>query len=110
MVDKAKGLLLVMMEIDPEHEAEFNRWYDEEHVPERLAIPGFLSARRYRVIEGGPKYLALYELESPDVLQSDAYKHWVGPGESGWTKRMAEHFRNEKFVRNVYVQILDQTK
>lgn len=110
MATDGKGLLLVMMEIDPQHEAEFNRWYDEQHVPERLAIPGFLSARRYRAVEGSPKYLALYDLESPAVLQTEAYKHWIGAGETEWTRRMAKHFRNERFVRNVYVQILERTK
>ena len=43
MADQGKGLLLVMMDIDPEYEGEFNRWYNEEHVPERLSVPGFLS-------------------------------------------------------------------
>ena len=109
MTDQAKGLLLVMMEIDPEHEDEFNRWYDEEHVPERMSVPGFLSARRYRAIEGGPKYLAIYELESPDVLQTETYKRLIGASESEWTKRMQKHYRNERFVRNVYVQILERT-
>ena len=108
MTTNSKGLLLVMMEVAPEHEAEFNRWYDQEHVPERMSIPGFLRARRYRALEGGPKYLALYELESPDVLQTDTYKHWTTKGRTEWTERMSQHFRNEKFVRNVYVEILAQ--
>jgi hypothetical protein len=108
MATKQKGLLLVMADIAPEHEDEFNRWYDEEHVPERLSIPGFLSARRFRALEGGPRYLALYELESPDVLQTEAYKRWLGPDETAWTRRMSKLFRNDRFVRNVYVEILAQ--
>jgi hypothetical protein len=43
----ANGLLLFMTDIDPAHEDEFNRWYEEEHLAERMAIPGFLSARRF---------------------------------------------------------------
>ena len=70
MNEKAPGLLLVMMDIAPEREEEFNRWYNEEHVPERLAIPGFKRARRFKALEGSPKYLALYELESPEALES----------------------------------------
>jgi hypothetical protein len=57
-------------------EAAFNAWYDEEHVPLRQAVPGFRSARRYRVapnVDQWPKYLALYDLDSVDVLQSRAY-------------------------------------
>ena len=38
------GLLLFMTDIDPAHESEFHRWYEEEHIPERMAIPGFLTA------------------------------------------------------------------
>src|SRR5262249_11493177 len=73
-----KGLLLMMTDIDAAHEADFNRWYEEEHLAERMAIPGFINARRFTALEGGPKYLALYDLESPDVLQSAAYRHVVG--------------------------------
>jgi pimeloyl-ACP methyl ester carboxylesterase len=103
MADKGKGLLLVMMDIDPRHEEEFNRWYNEEHVPERLSIPGFLSARRYRALEGTPKYLALYELENPEVLNTKTYRYLFGEGQTEWTKRMSPRFKN--FIRNVYVQI-----
>jgi len=77
-----------MMDIDPEHEDDFNRWYDDEHVPERMAIPGFLTGRRYRAIEGGPKYLAIYEMESPEVLDSPAYKYASGQGRSEWTAQV----------------------
>jgi hypothetical protein len=42
-----KGMLLTSMDIDPSDEAEFNRWYDREHLEERVAIDGFLEARRY---------------------------------------------------------------
>jgi hypothetical protein len=102
---KRRGLLLVMIEIDPAHEEEFNRWYNEEHLPERLACPGFLSGRRFVAVEGEPKYLALYDLESPDVLQSEAYKKIYGP--SGWTQRISKHF--VRSVRNVYLEITPDT-
>lgn len=98
-----KGLLLVMTDIDPANEEDLNRWYEEEHLDERLSIPGFISARRFQALEGGPKYLALYDLESPDVLQSAPYRHFVGTGKSAWTKRMEGQFRN--FHRNVYVAL-----
>ena len=98
------GLLLVMMDIDPEHEEEFNRWYEEEHLPERLGIAGIRSARRFRAVEGAPRYLALYELESPAVLDSDAYAYYYeGEGRTAWTERILGKAKN--FVRNVYVEI-----
>jgi hypothetical protein len=56
-------------------EEEFNAWYDSEHLPERLSIPGFRSARRW-IADGKPgdgKYLATYELDSPGVLTSPEY-------------------------------------
>jgi len=69
-----QGLLVAMMN-PPADEDAFNAWYDEEHVPLRLGVPGFVSARRYRALENdGPRYLALYDLASTHVLQSDAYQ------------------------------------
>lgn len=97
----ARGLLLIMMEVEPEHEEEFNRWYWEEHVPERLAVPGFISARRYQAVEGEPKYLALYEVESADVLQSEAYKTALANA-TPWTNRMRQHYT---FTRNIYTEL-----
>jgi hypothetical protein len=47
----ANGLLLFMTDIDPSHESEFNRWYEEEHLAERMAIPGFVAARRFQALE-----------------------------------------------------------
>jgi len=70
-----RGLLLTLTEPPPAMEEEFNAWYDEEHMAERLAIPGFRSARRWVADcpPGQGKYLATYELDSPAVLDSPAY-------------------------------------
>ena len=70
-----RGLLLTMTEPPPAMEEEFNAWYDTEHLQERLAIPGFRSAKRWvaDVPPGGGKYLATYELDAPGVLQSAEY-------------------------------------
>ena len=65
-----KGMLLTSMDIDPAHEDEFNRWYDREHLLERVAIEGFLEARRYVAHAGQPKYLSLYSTETFEVLDS----------------------------------------
>src|SRR4029453_16311611 len=48
----SQGLLLVMADIDPAIEHDFNQWYEQEHLAERMAIPGFLRARRFKAIEG----------------------------------------------------------
>ncbi|WP_175783863.1 DUF4286 family protein [Burkholderia ambifaria] len=69
------GQLCVWTDIDPAHEADFNAWYDREHMQERVAIPGFTHARRFRATDGGPrKYLALYVTDTLDVFRSDAYR------------------------------------
>jgi hypothetical protein len=70
-----RGLLLTMTEPPAPMEEEFNAWYDDEHLPERLAITGFRSARRWvaEVVPGEGKYLATYELDSPQVLASAEY-------------------------------------
>lgn len=88
-----RGLLLVTMEPAPAAEEEFNAWYDSEHVPERLSVPGIETARRYVCIEGFPKYLALYDLASPDVLESPAYLKVGGANSSPWTKRVTSRVR-----------------
>ena len=106
MGENGKALLLVMMDIDPEHEEDFNRWYEEEHVPERLSVPGFISGRRFRAVEGAPRYLALYELENADVVKSPEYLEKLKATPSEWTLRMRPRFRN--MVRNVYVQISER--
>lgn len=59
--------------VPPEIEGEWNKWYDAEHIPNRLNKPGFLSVRRFIAIEGEYKYLTLYDLSSLDALTSEAY-------------------------------------
>jgi hypothetical protein len=70
---RGTGLVMVWSDIDPEHEAEYHRWYDEEHIATLLAVPGFLSAGRYVALKGGPKNLVLYELETAEVLRTAAF-------------------------------------
>ena len=106
-------LFVVMMDVDPEHDADFNRWYDEEHVPERLSCPGFLAATRYRGIDADPagrpqgeelrpRYLAVYELESPEVLAGEPYLKMVEKP-SPWTREMRRHYRIA--VRHTYLRL-----
>ncbi|KDQ27574.1 hypothetical protein PLEOSDRAFT_158547 [Pleurotus ostreatus PC15] len=69
------GLLFVYGECG-EHvtEKDFNDWYDGEHVPARAVVPGFQTLIRYKQVDGRkPSWLAMYDLSSPDVLQTPAY-------------------------------------
>jgi hypothetical protein len=70
----AGGLLLVGMTPAQAHETAFNAWYDTEHVPALARVPGVLCARRYRTNGGNPKYLALYHLTAPGVVDSPEWK------------------------------------
>lgn len=92
--------LVVLMDVEEEFEDEFNRWYDTEHFPERMQCPGFLSGHRYVCATGGPKYGAIYLLESTDVLESDAYRAIAD--DSPWTARLRPRLRN--VTRAVYVE------
>lgn len=80
-------LVMVRTDIRPEIEAAWNEWYDSRHIPDRLKIPGFLSARRYVAVEGEPKYVSVYDLASTGVLASDPYlklrdEEYASPPES----------------------------
>lgn len=98
----APAVLVVMIDIDPAFEADFNRWYNEEHLPERVGLPGFRSARRFVSYEGGPKYLALYDLDNLDALETAEYLALVSPP-SEWTKRVESRFTSR--LRAVYTDI-----
>jgi hypothetical protein len=93
-----KGMLLTSMDIDPSDEAEFNRWYDREHLEERVAIEGFLEARRYVAHEGSPKYLCLYSTATFDVLDSPAYRAALA-NPTDWSTKTMARFKN--MIRSV---------
>lgn len=67
------GILFVWTSADPDHELDFNRWYDREHVEERVRIPGFVSGTRYQSVRGPRKYLGLYRTVSLAAFQTPDY-------------------------------------
>jgi hypothetical protein len=88
-----KGMLLTSMDIDPADEQDFNRWYDREHLLERVAVSGFLEARRYVAHSANPKYLSLYSTASFEVLDSPAYRSRLAtPTE--WSRKTMTRFKN----------------
>ncbi|NEW94266.1 DUF4286 family protein [Rhodopseudomonas sp. BR0M22] len=88
-----QGMLLTSMDIAHEDEADFNRWYDREHIAERVAIDGFVEARRYVALDANPKYLGLYSTERFEVLSSDAYRTALA-NQTEWSKRNIAKFKN----------------
>lgn len=88
----AGGFLLNAMNVAPEGEADFNRWYDEEHIPALAAVPGTLVARRYKATDkGSHRYVAIYHLVSPDVTKTAA---WAQAVDTPWSARVRPHFRD----------------
>ena len=98
----AGGLLLNAMNVAPEVEAEFNEWYDKEHIPALRAVPGVLAARRFLGTSGNRKYVALYHLATPGVQES---AEWKRARVSDWTSRLQPHFRDHlRLVLRRYVR------
>jgi hypothetical protein len=87
----AAALLLIGMNIAPEHEHEFNEWYNTEHVPALGAVPGVLCARRYHGTGGTQRYVALYHLTAPEVIRGD---EWRKAADTAWTQKLRPHFRD----------------
>jgi hypothetical protein len=111
MTGKAKYLMIVSMDVDPEHEALFNEVYDQEHIPNLSKVPGVLGITRYKRQElimnlGGerrnmraenePAYTVVYELENPGVLTSPEWGQAVEAGR--WPAQVRPHTRNRRHV------------
>jgi hypothetical protein len=111
MDPRARFLFIASMDVAPEKEALFNELYDTEHVPLLLQVPGVLSARRYTtepasmivggatktlMAEGEPRYSAVYELASADVLTSEAWAKAVDAGR--WPSEIRPYIRNRRHV------------
>lgn len=110
--DNAGGILLNAMNVDPAAEAEFNEWYDTEHIPALAGVPGVLCARRFRATVGlqptglspgaDRRYVALYHLVAPEVQVTPA---WKSAADSEWTRRLRPHFRDHlRLVCRRYVR------
>jgi hypothetical protein len=84
----AKGLLFMAFDFSAAHEDEFHDWYDLEHVPERLRVPGFINAERWIDDENPKIHVATYDLDSAGVLDTPAYLAVGGVNQSAWTKRV----------------------
>jgi hypothetical protein len=78
---------------------DFNAWYREQHMPERLGVPGFLRGRRYEAVADGPAYFTLYETATAAVLSSPAYLERLN-APTEWTRRVLPTI--ETMIRNAY--------
>ena len=85
----AGGLLVNAMNVTPDHVADFNAWYDQEHLPALREVPGTIMARRFQSRAGTHKFLAVYHLQSPDVVLTEAWKKAV---DTPWTARQRPNY------------------
>ncbi len=109
MNPKTRFLFTAAMDVDPDKEALFNEVYDTEHVPELLKVPGVLAVHRLTleplklsiggeiksiVFEDEPKFSAIYELESAEVLTSSAWAKAVEVGR--WAGQVRPYTKNRR--------------
>src|SRR5262245_8465416 len=73
MADTFPGILSIFNNVAPGREAEFEEWFQHEHLAERIAVPGFLLGRRHEAVSGQPRFFNFYLTQSSDVLNSAAY-------------------------------------
>ena len=110
MHPKARYVFTAGLDVDPDKEDLFNELYDAEHVPFLLKVPGVLAVTRATsesgasmriggreqalIAEGEPKYSAIYELASADVLLSDAWANAVDKGR--WPREIRPYIRTRR--------------
>jgi hypothetical protein len=86
------GLLAFRADIDPDYLLRFQEWHNCEHMPERVAIDGFVLGLRYRSVSQANRFLMCYRTRTPEVLSSPAYLAALDrPTE--WTRESLTHFR-----------------
>ena len=108
---QTRYLFTAAMDVQPDKEAIFHEVYDREHVPSLLTVPGVISVARFKVeplrmsiggelktivVENEPRFGAVYEIESPEVLTSDAWARAVEQGR--WPGEVRPYTRNRRHV------------
>jgi hypothetical protein len=108
---QSRYLLSAAMDVEPAKETLFNEIYDTEHIPHLLKVPGVIAVARLKcepltIIIGGerktiafenePRYTALYELESPEVLTSDAWARAIDQGR--WPAHVRPYTKNRRHL------------
>ena len=88
-----KAAVAMWWDVAPEVRAEWEEWHTVEHMPERLAIPGFLRGTRWIAESGHPSYFVLYEADRVETLTGGAYVERLN-NPTPWSRRMMPHHRN----------------
>lgn len=90
---------VVETDIPAAAEADFNAWYEHEHLPGLASVPGTVQACRFRRLTGSPRYIACYDLMSPAVMERD---EWLAVRHTPWSSRVRPMFVNTR--RTLYVR------
>lgn len=115
MTSESRTLFIALVEIPNEHAADFQRWRDEEMVPNQLAVPGFLSVRCFEAVEAPEnpyhgdnltaRFLNIYEVDHLSTLQKAAEES--GTDQSEWSKRV--HANMTRVSLNAYTEVTPRT-
>ena len=95
MTTRAGGLITVRLDVAAEHDAEFNDWYNLEHVPQLTAMPGFMRTRRYFCEKSDIRYLAWYETADEHV-EAGAHFQSIVTDPTPWSLRMRKLYGNQR--------------
>ena len=97
--DGGAAILIVHVEVAESDVDELDAWYEEEHRPEKMALPGYVSMRRFRDHDGSPSFLAIYELTSPEAAMP------TSPGPPMSKRMHAIMAKWRRWDRSVWVEI-----
>ncbi len=88
-----QGAVAIWHDIVPQGRQDFYAWHGQEHMPERIGIPGFLRGRRYFAVRAGLEYFNLYEASAPEILASPDYLQRLNDP-TPWTRSAVKQFRH----------------
>ena len=94
MTSAGRGILAIWNDCRPGREAEFEQWFQGEHLEERLSVPGFLFGRRHEALSGSSAFFNFYVTESPAVLTAKPYLDRLNDPTPMTRKIMSEVFMN----------------
>jgi len=89
----SRGILAVWSDITPEAAADYDAWYEQSHMFERLAVDGIHRARHYRTVAGAQQFFTYFVADDAAVFKSASYLESAN-NSSPWTRRILPHFRN----------------
>jgi hypothetical protein len=97
----AEFVLTVRLNTPPEHEKDFTAWYNEDHLPALVGVPGVYCARRYLAVEGDPRFLAVYEMREGGIPKTP---EWDKARNYGRTAQLRPYLQDLQAVvaRRIY--------